>query len=59
MLNQNITNRNNISEVFKEQDLTILIPALKKVLDNPLDEEATKELDYLVIKYTVLGSPLK
>ena len=30
MLNQNITNRNNISEVFKEQDLTILIPALYK-----------------------------
>jgi len=57
-LNNNITNMSNIREVIDKNDLTILVPAIKKVIDNPLDETATKELDYLVRKYTVIGSPL-
>lgn len=59
MLNSNITNKTNIREVLKTNDLTILIPILKKLIDNPLDKTATKELDYLVRKHTVTGSNLK
>jgi hypothetical protein len=59
MLNNNITNKINIREVIETKDLSILIPVLKKVLGNPLDEEATKQLDYLVRKHTVIGSTLK
>lgn len=56
-LNENITNRINIREVLDKNDLTVLIPAIQKVIDNPLDETATKELDYLVRKYTAIISP--
>ncbi|MBK1813601.1 hypothetical protein JHL18_23575 [Clostridium sp. YIM B02505] len=55
-LNNNITNRTNIEEVVKKNDLTILLPTLKKIIENPLDEVSTKELYRLVQKHTVLGS---
>lgn len=58
MLNDNLTNRTNIKEVLNENDLTILIPVIKKLQDNPLDAKATEELHYLVRKHTVIGSPL-
>jgi hypothetical protein len=58
ILNNNITNRTNIREVLDNNDLTVLIPVIKKVIDDPLDETATNELDYLVRKHTVIGSPL-
>ncbi|WP_404989061.1 hypothetical protein [Clostridium culturomicium] len=57
-LNNNISNKNNIKEVLDENDLTVLIPALKKLEENPQDSEATEELSYLVKKYTVIGSTL-
>ncbi|WP_411168440.1 hypothetical protein ACH36K_15135 [Clostridium sp. MB05] len=58
ILNDNISNRTNIQEVLDENDLNILNPLIKKVKDNPLDNEATEELLYLVRKHTVIGSPL-
>jgi hypothetical protein len=57
-LNSSISNSGNIEKVIAENDLTILIPAIKKVKENPLDPEATKELLYFVRKYTVIGSTL-
>lgn len=59
ILNSNITNKDNIRDVLDKNDITILIPAIQKVLSNPLDETATKELDYLVRKHTVIGSALE
>ncbi len=58
MLNDNLTNRTNIEDVLNENDLTILIPVIKKLQDNPLDDKATEEFHYLVRKHTVIGSPL-
>ena len=58
MLNDNLTNRTNIEDVLNENDLTILIPVIKKLQDNPLDDKATEEFNYLVRKHTVIGSPL-
>lgn len=58
MLNDNLTNRTNIDEVLNENDLMILIPVIKKLQDNPLDDKATEEFYYLVRKHTVIGSPL-
>lgn len=57
-LNNNITNRTNISEVLKKNDLSVLYPVIQKIINNPLDEAATKELDYLVRKYTVADTLL-
>lgn len=58
MLNNNLANRTNVKEVLDENDLTILIPSIEKLNDNPLDEKATEEFFYLVRKHTVIGSPL-
>ncbi|MDU2491735.1 MAG: hypothetical protein E7D27_14315 [Clostridium celatum] len=58
MLNDNLANRTNIEHVLNENYLTILIPVIKKLQDNPLDDKATEELYYLVRKHTVIGSPL-
>ena len=58
MLNNNLSNRTNVKEVLDENDLTILIPSIEKLNDNPLDEKATEEFYYLVRKHTVIGSPL-
>ena len=58
MLNNNLSNRTNVREVLDENDLTILIPSIEKLNDNPLDEKATEEFYYLVRKHTVIGSPL-
>ncbi len=58
MLNNNLSNRTNVKEVLDENDLTILIPSIEKLNDNPLDEKATEEFFYLVRKHTVIGSPL-
>ena len=58
MLNDNLTNRTNIEDILNENDLTILIPVIKKLQDNPLDDKATEEFQYLVRKHTVIGSPL-
>lgn len=57
MLNDNLANRTNIENVLNENYLTILIPIIKKLQDNPLDDKATEELYYLVRKHTVIGSP--
>lgn len=58
MLNNNLTNRSNIEDVLNENDLSILIPVIEKLQNNPLDEKVTEEFYYLVRKLTVLGSPL-
>lgn len=58
-LNNNITNVTNIREIIKKNDLSKLISALNNLRKNPIDEKATKNLDYLVRKYTVIGSVLK
>ncbi|WP_040215165.1 hypothetical protein [Clostridium polynesiense] len=51
-LNNNITNNNTITEVLQKNDLSILIPVIKKLDRNPLDLKATEELRNLVIRYT-------
>lgn len=58
MLNDNLTNRTDIENVLNENDLTILIPVIKNLQDNPLNDKATEEFNYLVRKHTVIGSPL-
>lgn len=58
ILNDNLTNRTNIEDILNENDLTILIPVIKKLQDNPLNDKATEEFNYLVRKHTVIGSPL-
>ena len=58
ILNDNISNRTDIKKALDENDLTILIPSIKKVQENPIDNEATEKLLYLVRKYTVTGSTL-
>lgn len=58
ILNDNLTNRTNIEDVLNENDLTILIPVINKLQDNPLDEKSTEEFHYLIRKHTVVGSPL-
>lgn len=57
-LNNNISNKSNIRAVIEEEDLKILIPALNKVKANLGDEQAAKELFYLIRKHTVTGAPL-
>lgn len=51
-LNNNITNNNTITEVLQKNDLSILIPVIKKLDRNPLDLKATEELRNLVMRYT-------
>ena len=58
MLNDNLTNRTDIENVLNENDLTILIPVIKNLQDNPLNDKAIEEFNYLVKKHTVIGSPL-
>ena len=58
MLNDNLTNRTDIENVLNENDLTILIPVIKNLQDNPLNDKAIEEFNYLVRKHTVIGSPL-
>ncbi|MGG7142911.1 hypothetical protein ACQPVP_05545 [Clostridium nigeriense] len=58
MLNNNLTNVSNIEDVLNENDLSILIPVIEKLQNNPLDEKVTEEFYYLVRKHTVIGSPL-
>lgn len=55
-LNNNITNRKDIEKVVKENDFSILLPTLKRVMDDPLDKNATKELYELVQKHTTLNT---
>ena len=55
MLNDNLTNRTNIDEVLNRNDLMILIPVIKKLQDNPLDDKATEEFYYLIRKHTVIN----
>ncbi|QAT40298.1 hypothetical protein [Clostridium sp. JN-9] len=57
--NNNITNKMNIRDVVEKNDLSILLPTLNAVMNNPLSESETKKLDYLVKKYTVIGSTLQ
>ncbi|MGG7057882.1 hypothetical protein ACQPUY_07345 [Clostridium nigeriense] len=58
MLNNNLTNVSNIEDVLNENDLSILIPVIEKLQNNPLDEKVTEEFYYLVRKHTVIGSSL-
>lgn len=56
--NNNITNRLNIVDVLEKNDLSILLPTLNKIINDPTNKNATKDLDYLVKKHTVIGSTL-
>lgn len=54
-LNNNVTNRTNIREVIEQNDLALLYSPLKKIMMDPLNKDATEELNYSVRKCTVLG----
>lgn len=59
ILNENITNTNNIEEIIAKNDLTLLIPSIEKLKQNPLDIKTTEEFHYLIRKHTVIDSVLK
>ncbi|GKU25457.1 hypothetical protein [Clostridium folliculivorans] len=54
VLNNNITNRSNIEEVVAKKDLTLLLPILEKVKNNPSDETLNEELYNLIQENTTV-----
>lgn len=54
ILNDNITNRSNIEEVVAKKDLTLLLPILEKVKNDPLDESLNEELYNLIQENTAV-----
>lgn len=47
-LNNNITNKKNIRYILEKKDLSVLLPTLDKVRNNPIDETIAKDLYHLV-----------